>query len=327
MDLKFRLGLSRDSLNIRVSLKLINFSLLKKDFILQRRKFFVLVIELYNVKKSFNGREVLKGVTFTVPKNSITGFIGPNGAGKTTTIKILSGLLRKDSGEVRVLGEDPWDNPRLRYKVSVIFTKLPYPQNDTVEEYLNDLNSIFHGDLKRLIKDFNLTQHLKKRISQLSSGQAQKVQLIAALIKNPELIIADEPTANLDPQARLEFYDMVTSMTKEYGVTFFISSHILSELEKVITHVVFINDGIVTAMGDINSIEANLSSDEVIILVREKEKAMKVLEKFNPIVEGAYIRVKGNIREIVDLLDDSKIEILSIRKSSLDDVFKKLNRT
>jgi len=67
----------------------------------------VFVIELYDVKKSFSGREVLKGVTFTVPRNSITGFIGPNGAGKTTTIKILSGLLRKDSGEIKVLGEEP----------------------------------------------------------------------------------------------------------------------------------------------------------------------------------------------------------------------------
>jgi len=287
----------------------------------------VFVIELYNVKKSFNGREVLKGVTFTVPRNSITGFIGPNGAGKTTTIKILSGLLRKDFGEIKVLGEEPWDNPKLRYKVSVIFTKLPYPPNDTVEEYLEDLSSIFHGNLKSLIKDFNLTQHLKKKISQLSSGQVQKIQLIAALLKNPELIIADEPTANLDPQARLEFYDMVTNMIREYGVTFFISSHILSELERVITHVVFINDGIVTAMGDINTVEANVSSDEVIILVREKERAIKVLDKYEPAIDGAYIKVKGNIREIVDLLDDSKIEILSIRRSSLDDVFKKLNRT
>lgn len=98
-------------------------------------------------------------------------------------------------------------------------------------------------------------------------------------------------------------------------------------MERVITHVVFINDGIITAMGDINTVEANVSSDEVIILVREKERAMKVLEEFEPAMDGAYIRVKGNIREIVDLLDDSKIEILSIRRSSLDDVFKKLNRT
>lgn len=285
------------------------------------------VIELYNVKKSFDKREVLKGLTFVVPKNSITGFIGPNGAGKTTTIKILSGLLKKDEGKVNVLGEDPWDNPNLRYKVSVIFTKLPYPPNDTVEEYLEDLNSIFRGDLKKLIKDFNLSEHLKKRISRLSSGQAQKIQLIAALLKNPELIIADEPTANLDPQARLEFYDMVTRLVKEMGVTFFISSHILSELERVITHVVFINDGVITAMGDINTIEANISSDDVVILVKEKERALEVLKNYNPLVDGAYIRVKAPLREIVDLLDDSEIDILSIRRSSLDDVFKKLNRS
>ncbi|BFH72890.1 ABC transporter ATP-binding protein [Sulfurisphaera javensis] len=283
------------------------------------------VIELINVVKKFNEKPVLKGVTFIVTKNSITGFIGPNGAGKTTTIKILSGLLRKDGGIVRVLGEDPWDNPRVKERVSVIFTKLPYPPNDSVEEYLNDLNSIYHGDLKSLIKEFNLTEHLKKKISQLSSGQAQKIQLIAALIKNPELIIADEPTANLDPKARIEFYDLVKKLNKEYDVTFFISSHILSELEKVITHVVFINDGIVTAQGEINEVESVFNSEEIILLVKDKEKALEVLKKYNPVSEGAYIKIKGKLREIVDILDDNGIEILNVRKTSLDDVFRKLS--
>jgi len=282
-------------------------------------------IELYNVYKSYNNKPVLRNITFTVPQSSITGFIGPNGSGKTTTIKILSGLIRKDKGVIRVLEEDPWDNPKLKRKVSVIFTKLPYPPNDTVEEYLSDLNSIFKGDLSKLIKEFNLSEHLKKKISQLSSGQAQKIQLIAALLKNPELIIADEPTANLDPQARLEFYELVRFMVKEYNVTFFISSHILSELEKVITHIVFINNGVITATGEINDIEAKISSNEILLLVREKEKALKILAKYNPTLDGAYIKVKGNLREIVDLLDDGKIEILSIRKASLDDVFRKLS--
>ncbi|WP_338604557.1 ABC transporter ATP-binding protein [Sulfolobus tengchongensis] len=275
--------------------------------------------------KSFKGRPVLNDVTFVVKKGSITGFIGPNGAGKTTTIKILSGLLRKDSGVVRVLDEDPWDNPRIKQKVSVIFTKLPYPPNDTVEEYLNDLNSVFHGDLQSLIKEFNLREHLRKRISQLSSGQAQKIQLIAALIKNPELIIADEPTANLDPKARLEFYDIVREMNRKMGVTFFISSHILSELERVITHVVFINNGQIVAQGEINDVESKLDSSEILILVREKEKALEVLKEFNPTLDGAYIKVSGRMREIIDLLDDAGVEVLNVRKTSLDDVFKKLS--
>lgn len=275
--------------------------------------------------KSFRGKLVLKGLTFSVKKGSITGFVGPNGAGKTTTIKILSGLLRKDKGELYVLGEDPWDNPRLRKKVSVIFTKLPYPSNDTVREYLEDLNSVFHGDLTRLIKEFNLQEHMRKRVSQLSSGQAQKIQLIASLLKNPELVIADEPTANLDPQARIEFYEMVKALARDYGVTFFISSHILSELERVIDHLVFIDDGMVKALGELSYVESMVKGDEILILVKDKERALQVLKDFNPAEDGPYIKVRSEMRKVIDILDDNHVEVLSIRKVSLDDVFRKLS--
>jgi ABC-2 type transport system ATP-binding protein len=280
-------------------------------------------IEVKGLIKAYSKKRVLDGISFTVVKGSITGFIGPNGAGKTTTIKILSGLLRRDGGEVYVLGEDPWDNPRLKERVSVIFTKLPYPVNDTVEEYLNDLNSVFRGDVRKLVKDFNLKEHLKKRIGQLSSGQAQKIQLIASLLKNPELIIADEPTANLDPKARIEFYDLVKRLNKEFNATFFISSHILTELERVIDHVIFISNGRVIAEGELGKIEAMADSDEIVILTNDKERALEVLKEFNPIADGQYIRVKGKMRVILDLLDDNGVEVLSVRKVSLEDVFKK----
>lgn len=285
--------------------------------------FTVYDIEVKGLIKAYSKKRVLDGISFTVVKGSITGFIGPNGAGKTTTIKILSGLLRRDGGEVYVLGEDPWDNPRLKERVSVIFTKLPYPVNDTVEEYLNDLNSVFRGDVRKLVKDFNLTEHLKKRIGQLSSGQAQKIQLIASLLKNPELIIADEPTANLDPKARIEFYDLVKRLNKEFNATFFISSHILTELERVIDHVIFISNGRVIAEGELGKIEAMADSDEVVILTNDKERALEVLKELNPIADGQYIRVKGKMRVILDLLDDNGVEVLSVRKVSLEDVFKK----
>jgi ABC-2 type transport system ATP-binding protein len=285
--------------------------------------FTVYDIEVKGLIKAYSKKRVLDGISFTVVKGSITGFIGPNGAGKTTTIKILSGLLRRDGGEVYVLGEDPWDNPRLKERVSVIFTKLPYPVNDTVEEYLNDLNSVFRGDVRKLVKDFNLTEHLKKRIGQLSSGQAQKIQLIASLLKNPELIIADEPTANLDPKARIEFYDLVKRLNKEFSATFFISSHILTELERVIDHVIFISNGRVIAEGELGKIEAMADSDEVVILTNDKERALEVLKELNPIADGQYIRVKGKMRVILDLLDDNGVEVLSVRKVSLEDVFKK----
>lgn len=102
-----------------------------------------MTIEVEDLRKKFAGKEVLKGVSFKLRSGSITGFIGPNGAGKTTTIKILSGLLRKDGGFVKVFGEDPWDNPKVMERISVIFTNLIHPQENTVGEYLMDLGNVY----------------------------------------------------------------------------------------------------------------------------------------------------------------------------------------
>ncbi|QXJ32436.1 ABC transporter ATP-binding protein [Saccharolobus shibatae] len=283
-----------------------------------------MAIEVENLQKKFADREVLKGVSFTVRRGSITGFIGPNGAGKTTTIKILSGLLKKDKGVVKVFGEDPWDNPKVMEMISVIFTNLIHPQENTVGEYLRDLGNVYgkREIINYLIDEFKLTSQLNKKLYQLSSGLAQRVQLVAALIKEAELIIADEPTANLDPSFRMEFYEIVKRLNRKNDVTFFISSHILSELEKVITDVVFINDGRISYTGRMNQALSGVGEEEIYVMVNDSERALKVL---GGILEGPYIKVKGKLREIVDKLDDSGIEIISIRRSSLDDAFKKFS--
>lgn len=280
------------------------------------------MISVRDLRKAFNGKEVLKGISFDVRKGSITGFIGPNGAGKTTTIKILSGLLKKDKGEVKVLNQDPWDNPKVLEKTSIIFTDLIYPLENTVEEYLKDLGKIYgNKDVNSLIEEFNLTPHLKKKLSQLSSGLTQRVQLVASLIKEPELIIADEPTANLDPNARIEFYNHIKRLNRR-GVTFFISSHILSELEKIITDVIFINDGRITFSGRVGEALSEAGEEEVYIMVNDPERALRII---GGVIDGPYIKVRGKIREIVDRLDDNDIEIISIRRSSLDEAFKKFS--
>jgi len=280
------------------------------------------MISVRELRKAFNGKEVLKGISFDVRKGSITGFIGPNGAGKTTTIKILSGLLKKDKGEVKVLNQDPWDNPKVLEKTSIIFTDLIYPLENTVEEHLKDLGKIYgNKDVNSLIEEFNLTPHLKKKLSQLSSGLAQRVQLVASLIKEPELIIADEPIANLDPNARIEFYDHIKRLNRR-GVTFFISSHILSELEKIITDVIFINDGRITFSGRVGEALSEAGEEEIYIMVNDPERALRVI---GGVIDGPYIKVRGKIREIVDRLDDNDIEIISIRRSSLDEAFKKFS--
>ncbi|TRM96549.1 multidrug ABC transporter ATP-binding protein, partial [Sulfolobus sp. E1] len=170
------------------------------------------IIEVNNLRKTYRKREVLRGITFKVRKGSITGFIGPNGSGKTTTIKILAGLTKEDSGEVKVFGQRPWDNPNVMEKLSVIFTNIIIPSENTVEEYLKDLSNIYGNDYHELIDLLDLRDYLKVKIKQLSSGLAQRVQLASSLLKDSELIIADEPTANLDPTSRIKFYEIVKKL-------------------------------------------------------------------------------------------------------------------
>ncbi|ABP95232.1 MULTISPECIES: ABC transporter ATP-binding protein [Metallosphaera] len=274
-----------------------------------------------NLTKVYGKRPVLDSLSFRVEKGSITGFIGPNGAGKTTTIKIVTGLLKRTSGKVEVMGMDPWNNPRIYEKVAIIFTSIYHPQEVKVKEYLHDVGRVYERDPRDLIEEFGLTPHLDKRLSQLSSGLAQRVQLVSALIRDPDLIVADEPTANLDPKARLEFYDVVGRLHRK-GVTFFISSHILSELEKVITHVVFINRGRVTFSGTINQ-ALKVEEGEIYLLVDDPERALQVLGK--GVLEGGYIKVFGNLREVVDLLDEHGINVITVRRSSLDEAFKRFS--
>jgi len=120
----------------------------------------------------------------------------------------------------------------------------------------------------------------------------------------------------------MEFYEIVKRLNRKNDVTFFISSHILSELEKVITDVVFINDGRISYTGKMNQALSGVGEEEIYVMVNDSERALKVL---GGILEGPYIKVKGKLREIVDKLDDSGIEIISIRRSSLDDAFKKFS--
>ncbi len=284
------------------------------------------VIEVFGLTKTFKRSVALQDISFSVEKGSITGFIGPNGSGKTTTIKILSGLLKGDKGKVSVLGMNPWDNPKIRERMSIIFDKLYFPQLNTVEDFIYDIASIYERvDPDDIIDEFDLGRFRKRKLAELSAGYKQKVQLASALLNDPELIIADEPTANLDPTARNEFNSIITNLNKNKGITFFISSHILSELERVITHVVMIDRGKIVASSSVNAFLGEEIEDKLVILVDKPEDAVKALKSYEARISGAYVEVKGDIKGIVNALDEAKVKIIMIRRSSLDDAF--LERT
>ena len=208
----------------------------------------VSAIEVRALGKSFGRTRALDGLDLTVRTGEVHAFLGPNGAGKTTTIRILLGLLRKDSGEASLLGGDPWRDAvplhaRLAYVPGDV-TLWPSLTGGEIIDLLGSLRGSRSGlDPKRrqeLIERFALDPAKKARA--YSKGNRQKVALIAALASDAELLIFDEPTAGLDPLMEATFRDCVQDERRR-GRTVLLSSHILAEAEALSDRVTIIRDG------------------------------------------------------------------------------------
>ncbi|PID96863.1 MAG: hypothetical protein CSA84_03650 [Actinomycetales bacterium] len=210
-------------------------------------------IEITGLCKTFGATVALDGLDLTVTQGEVHGFLGPNGAGKSTTIRVLLGLLRSDSGTVRLLGGDPWtDVETLHRRIAYVPGDVSLWPNLTGGEVI-DLISRLRGGLNTtrrddLIDRFDLDPTKKGRT--YSKGNRQKVALVAALSSDAELLLLDEPTAGLDPLMDRVFRDYVGEARAE-GRTIFLSSHILSEVEALCDRVSIIKDGAVVESGSL----------------------------------------------------------------------------
>ena len=205
-----------------------------------------------DIVKRYGKVVAVEGLSLEVEEGRVTGLIGPNGAGKTTTIKILLGILRPDYGKVEVFGEDPWDNPGIRSRIGVIYERAYFPSHHRVLEYLEKACRIFglpESRAREMLETVGLQEAKDRLIKGLSAGMLQKFAIAHALIHKPEFVVADEPTANLDPQARNGLLDLILKLHHKERVSFLISSHILPELSRVCESVAIINKGKVWAQG------------------------------------------------------------------------------
>ena len=202
-------------------------------------------IEVRGLRKSFGRTRALDGLDLSVRAGEVHAFLGPNGAGKTTTIRVLLGLLRKDGGEARLLGGDPWrDATALHGRLAYVPGDVTLWPSLTGGEIIDLLGRLRGGvDAKRrqaLIERFDLDPAKKARA--YSKGNRQKVALVAALASDAELLILDEPTAGLDPLMEATFRECVND-ERRGGRTILLSSHILSEAEALADRVTIIRDG------------------------------------------------------------------------------------
>jgi ABC-2 type transport system ATP-binding protein len=205
-------------------------------------------IETQNLIYSFHSTEkVLNGINLQVPHESIYGFLGPNGAGKTTTLKLVLGLLKIQQGAISVFGKSLAKNriEILKQTGSLIESPSLYGQLSAYEN-LSLLQKVYQCPSSRISEVLNLVglpNTGSKSASQFSLGMKQRLSLAIALLHNPALIILDEPTNGLDPNGIIEMRSLLQHLNKVHGITILISSHQLSEIEKLATHIGIIHQG------------------------------------------------------------------------------------
>ncbi|MEO2151290.1 MAG: ABC transporter ATP-binding protein [Thermococcus sp.] len=240
-------------------------------------------IETLKLTKFFGKRNVVYNLDLRVPKGVVYGFLGPNGAGKTTTIKMLTGALKPTYGEIRILDlEMPRERVEIMRKVGYMPEKPLAYEDMTVFEflvYMGRLSGLGREDAKvkarELMAYTGVGRLAFNRVRELSSGQRQRVSFASALIGDPELLILDEPTSNLDPIGRIEFIGKVLELAKA-GKTVFLSSHIVSEIERTCNYVGIIKDGQMIEQGRVKDL-TRFESNDYDVVVSDNARLMEFL--------------------------------------------------
>ena len=286
------------------------------------------VVEIEGLVKTFGRTKALDGLNLTVAPGDITGFLGPNGAGKSTTIRVLLGLLRANSGTVRLLGGDPWrDAVNLHRRIAYVpgdVTLWPNLTGLQAIDFLARLRGKDTVDTRRrdeLIERFELDPHKKART--YSKGNRQKVAIVAAFSTNAELYILDEPTSGLDPLMEKAFQICVEEVA-DHGAAVLLSSHILAEVEKLCKTVTIIRAGRAVRSGTLDQLRHLMRTT---VKVRTHSDGRKL--QSTPFVhdfsidDGHYVFSvdRNDLDRAMALLTKLGIIDLTVTPASLEDMF------
>jgi ABC-2 type transport system ATP-binding protein len=284
------------------------------------------VIEIKNLTKYYGKFKALNKVNLNVEKGEVYGFIGPNGAGKSTTLRILLGLLRKNEGEVKLMGQDPWrDAVKLHKKLAYVPGEVNLWPNLTGGEVIDLLGrlrgGLIEGRRENLLKKFKLDP--TRKCNTYSTGNKQKVALISALVSDVDLYIFDEPTLGLDPLMEGVFRKYIKELKKE-GKTILLSSHILSEVEALCDRVSIIREGEIIETGTFQELR-HLTRTSITVDTTYPITGLQELKGvYNLDLEGnhAHFNVDAEkIGHILEFLTQFGVESLLSTPPTLEELF------
>ncbi len=280
------------------------------------------MIQCQDLRKSYDTHAVLKGIDLGIPKGSIFGLLGPSGAGKTTLIKILTGQIRYDSGNVKVFEKEPAClSGRDKKKFGIMMDNFGVYERFSCGDNLSvyaDIYGVSHDRIWHILKEVGLEDALKKSASDLSKGMRARLQLARAFIHAPEIIFLDEPTSGLDPQTMRGIHRIIQEK-KDAGCTIFLTTHNMEEASKLCDKVALLNEGEIIEEGkpeDIcrrydhqKKIKIHLSDGKDIELDRQETAAGRISELLRarmletihstePTLESVFLELTGrNLEE------------------------------
>jgi ABC-2 type transport system ATP-binding protein len=270
-------------------------------------------VSVRDLRKSYGGREAVRGISFEIREGEVFGLLGPNGAGKTTTVEILEGYRNRDGGEVEALGFDPARaETAYRERIGVVLQQSQLWPNLTVEE----THRLFAGyyreprDVDEVIDLVGLGGKRKDRVKTLSGGQKRRLDLGVALVGDPELVFLDEPTTGFDPAARRAAWEMIRSL-RTLGKTILLTTHYLDEAEQLADRVAVLRDGLIVREGTPAELTGDASETEV---------------RYRRDGEEVVVRTTEPTKLLHELTQEAvaqgrELEALTVRRPTLEDVY------
>ncbi|MBK7897147.1 MAG: ABC transporter ATP-binding protein [Anaerolineaceae bacterium] len=294
-----------------------------------------IILQTDDLSKNFGAVTAVQAINLRVQQGEVFGFLGPNGAGKTTTIGMVLGLIHPSAGRITLFGQPvtPHHNGALKQVGSLVGAPslLPYltaQQNLQLVAKLHD--GVENGRIQEILELVGLTNAAERKVQGFSTGMKQRLGLGAALLHRPALIILDEPTNGLDPAGMREVRTLIRQLADD-GITVFLSSHLLHEVEQVCDRIAVIRQGKIVAQGAVDEL-LNQSGQSVRLKVRNPAQAGELLAQLpaaDVVTNGAYVQVSGVESEtaVAHLTQNGVIPSeVTVQKSDLESLFLELTK-
>ncbi len=302
------------------------------------------IIVFANVTKIYGRSKAIKALdnaSFRIPSGVVAGLLGPNGSGKTTSFKLIMGFLKPTDGKILVFNMDPWiEEYRVRRKIGYLPEKPVYPYVSVYKflRHIGRMQGVNNKEVERIIKLVGLERYMYINIRGLSRGYLQRLGLAQALIGDPELLLLDEPTANLDPLSRKQILELIKDLKKDLGITIILATHILPELQEVADYLVYINRGRVIESGKLEELTHRYFVHAYYYIETNEPRKLAskiIMEEYVRTIEvrnnGLLVKINSAYKDyLLDLLSSPELSIFvkNIRHvtTELGELYEKLSR-